>query len=110
MPADFLGLAVQGFCSKRLIFTCWHGEECGPSGLLEGEVDGAEPSIAHPHVQHQVVVPGGHEDEVLLHQGFSPVHNGNNCRDIPRHGFLHCQHGECLGHWQLQVKVSILEG
>ena len=62
MPKDF----VFFFCKKRPKFTCWHGEEGRPSRLLEREVDGAEHSVAHPHVQHQVVVPG--HDEVLLHQ------------------------------------------
>ena len=59
MPGKFINLDFI------LIFTCWHGEESGSSGLLERKVDGAKHGVAHPHVEHQVVVPGGDggEDE-----------------------------------------------
>ena len=57
MPGKFINL---DFILK---FTCWHGEESGSSGLLERKVDGAEHGVAHPHVEHQVVVPGGEGDD-----------------------------------------------
>ena len=57
MPGKFINLDFI------LIFTCWHGEESGSSGLLERKVDGAKHGVAHPHVEHQVVVPGGEGGE-----------------------------------------------
>ena len=57
MPGKFFNLDFS------LKSTCWHGEESGSFGLLERKVDGAKHGVAHPHVEHQVVVPGGEDDD-----------------------------------------------